>query len=136
MENQHNTHHAEQQETHISASTNMEHAHAAGSKTVLYVIDIGILFFGILIIIVLQKTALGKRLGKLLTLINIGIVAIAANHLIDTLILHDALSGKVIWNHQAVLLGHHIGNLIGFFLIFLGYYLANKNFNSENINKE
>jgi hypothetical protein len=136
MEHEEHTSSTAQPMLQTTSSEMLHDQHQAGSKTTLYAVDIGILILGILIIIVLRKTALGDRLGKLLTLINIGIIAIALNHFIDTLFLHDLLARKIIWNHQAALLGHHLGNLVGFFLIFIGYYLANKNFRNKNLNQK
>jgi hypothetical protein len=130
---QHNTKpeviHADLQATHVADTSHETHSNT--NKTAIYILDIGILFLAVLIIVVLRKTALGERLGKLLTIINVGIVAIAINHLLDTMLLHDALAGKMIFNHQAVLLGHHVGNLVGFFLMFVGYYLGAKKLHKQ-----
>lgn len=99
-----------------------------GSKGALYLTDVTIVVLGILIIMALRKTALGVRLGRLLMLINLGIIAIALNHVLATLFVHEYFEGRLILGAAAPDVIHHAGNLLGFALIFWGYFLADRTY--------
>ncbi|MBW3538609.1 HAMP domain-containing histidine kinase [Candidatus Parcubacteria bacterium] len=103
-----------------------EMALPADNPTILYVLDAGILVLGVGTLIYLRRIALGERLGKVLTLIGLGIVAIALNHFADTAYVRSHFGDVSLLGTPASHLIHHLGNLFGFILIFLGYFRASR----------
>jgi signal transduction histidine kinase len=91
-----------------------------------YLIDGSILLFGLLSLIYLRKVIIGTRLGRTLVFVGLGMIAIAINHFIDFLFVHNYFEDKLLFGAQAASIVHHLGNLVGFFLIFIGYFRTSR----------
>lgn len=118
--------HTHESMTGMSVPAAHGHAMAQGDTTPLFAVDIIILAFGIMIITAVRHTSFGARMGKRLHLINAGFMAICLNHFLDTLWIHPSFGGQVILGSSAADVVHHAGNLVGFALIFLGFFYASR----------
>lgn len=110
----------------MPTTTAKGHTMMMGDTTPLFVVDIIILAFGIMIITAVRHTSFGARMGKHLHLISAGFMAICLNHFLDTLWIHAHFGDQIILGSSAADVVHHAGNLVGFALIFLGFFYASR----------
>ncbi len=90
-------------------------------------IDLVVILISVGIIILAIKAAVGGLFGRGMTQIAAGILVLAINHALDTLFFQSTL---MMAGHTADFLQpsivHRLINLVGFFLIFLGFFSFSK----------